>query len=293
MIPENRANQLLTEVGVTSLPVNPMALASNLGVEIKEMQLGRVCDGFLLVQDHQAFIGINSDILSAKRRSYTVAHEIGHLCMDVSGEPNQKIECQPIGIGSYSKALPLIEVRANKFASELLLPKGLVSNLILERSLGWNSIDEISDLADVSRTATARKFVELTDEACALVVSEGGQIKWFVASPSFGLKIDMDSRLLLPGCPADLAFKKSNFPNEFIQVPTSAWAVVKSMQIKNESIQEWSLPLNQYGQVLTLLWDDQGIGDIDEEFISVDEDKSDDFDPRYGWETPTFGRKRR
>lgn len=213
--------------------------------------------------------------------------------MDVSGEPNQKIECQPVGMGSYSKGLPPIEVRANKFASELLLPKKLVSNLVLEQALGWDAIDGISSLADVSRTATARKFVELTDEACALVVSENGHVKWFVTSPSFGLRVDMDSRILHPGCPADLAFRERDIPNEFVEVLASAWTQVRSSQARNESIQEWSLPLNQYGQVLTLLWDDQGIGDDDEEFVNADEDEQESFDPRYGWETPTFGRKKR
>lgn len=49
MIPESKANELLTEVGITSLPVNPVALASSLGVEVKPLQMGKACEGFLLV----------------------------------------------------------------------------------------------------------------------------------------------------------------------------------------------------------------------------------------------------
>jgi Zn-dependent peptidase ImmA (M78 family) len=291
MNPERAANDLLTEFDVLKLPINPFNLCATLDVEVAPLDLGETCDGFLLVQNYKARIGINSNIKSEKRRTFTIAHELGHLCLDVAGVSDKKIECEATGIDSFSRGLPEIEVRANRFASELLLPKGIVTDLVLNRGLSWNSIDEIAELASVSRTATARKFAQLTDEACAFVVSEKGVIKWFVSSSTFELKIDMAARILHPGGPADSATKGISFPNEFVEVPASSW-VQSSASIKEANLQEWSLPLNQYGQVLTLVWDDIGIGELDEDELESEGDEG-KFDPKYGWETPTFGRKRR
>jgi len=293
VIPEVRANELLAEVGISSLPIDPIALAKGLDVEVKELYLGDACEGFLIVENHRAMIGISSTIKSEKRKTYTAAHELGHLCLDVLGAPNKKIECRSASIETYARGLPEIELRANRFASELLLPKILVADLVLNSDLGWTAIDEISNLADTSRTATARRFIQLTDEACALVVSQKGQVRWFAASPSFALPIDMDSRLLHAGGAADLAFKGKTVPNEFLEVPAVAWIRGHRSKLKDASLQEWSLPLNQYGQVLTILWDDQGVGDFDEDSVADVEGDEEEFDPRFGWETPTFGKKRR
>lgn len=293
MSPENAANDLLSEFGALSLPIDPFQLCSTLGVDVVSLDLGKSCEGFLLVQSHTARIGINSAIESEKRRAFTVSHELGHLCLDVGGASDKRIECATSGIDSFNKGLPEIEIRANRFASELLLPKKIIGDLVLNRDLSWTSIDEIAALANVSRTATARKFMQLTDDACAFVVSENGMIRWFVPSPTFELKIDMSARILHPCGPADRAMKGLEIPNEFVAVPASAW-VRDSSIAKDAELQEWSIPLNRYGQVLTLIWDDVGLGDRDQEQFETDSDVDvEKFDPKYGWETPTFGRKRR
>jgi hypothetical protein len=180
-----------------------------------------------------------------------------------------------------------MEVRANKFASELLLPKNFVLNEIRDRELSWSSIDELAGLGSVSRTVAARRFVELTDESCAFVVCTAGQIGWYVSSQSFGLRVDMASRVLTTDSVAGRIFKGQSGEAEFTDVP--AWAWVSNQNIRG-NLQEFSLPINSYGQVLSLIWDDQGLGESDDGNEGSEE--QDDFDPNYGWETPTFHKKR-
>jgi len=293
MIPEVRAKQLLDDYEVKALPVDPFYLAKRAEAEVVHVDMQNFCDGFLMVQSGKIRIGLNSAITSEKRKNYTLAHELGHLCMDVSGEPNQKIECASTGIESYSKNLIPIEIRANRFASELLLPKHLVGDLIEQKALGWSSVAEVGDIANVSLTATARKFMQLTDEACSLVVSENGYIKWFESSPSFNLRFDMTGRLIHADTFAASAFKSMVIPNEFTDIAASAWVENTFTQVNSGKLQEWTLALNSYGQVLTLLWDDLGIGDEDNEANNTADEESESFDPAYGWETPSFGKKKR
>lgn len=287
MTPEMKARQLLEEVGIQVLPVDPFVLAKNLDIKTNELDLGNLCDGFLLVNGTDSLIGINSKIQSARRKNFTCAHEIGHYCMDIKPGAITDIKCNPNDVGAYSKATSQIEVRANKFASELLLPKNFVLNEIQNRELNWNSIDEIANLGAVSRMVAARRFAELTDESCAFVVSSAGQISWYVSSQSFGLYVDMTSRILTEDSVAGRIFKGKSAEGDFTEVP--AWAWVSDQNVRG-NLQEFSLPLNSYGQVLSLIWDDQGLGEVDED---QDHDEKEDFDPNYGWETPTFHKKRR
>lgn len=289
MIPEIKARQILEEVGIQSLPIQPFTLADTLDIKINELDLGNLCDGFLLVDGTDSLIGINSKIRSQERKNFTCAHELGHYCMDIKPGVVNKIECKSNEVGAYNKTIPLMEVRANKFAGELLLPKNLVHSEILDRELSWSSIDEIANLGAVSRTVAARRFIELTDEACAFVVSTSGQISWYASSPSFGLRIDTMSRILTTDSMAGQIFKGQSGEMDFVDVP--AWAWISDHNIKG-NIQEFSLPLNSYGQVLSLIWDDQGLGDMEDEEAN-NKKAADDFDPRYGWETPTFHKKRR
>jgi hypothetical protein len=51
-------------------------------------------------------------------------------------------------------------------------------------------------------------------------------------------------------------------------------------------ILEWTLPMNSYGQVLTLLYDKEGIQ-------GWEEDEYSDDDKEVEWEPPTFHKSRR
>lgn len=287
MTPELKARQLLEEIGILSLPVNPFEVAKTLDIKINELDLGSLCDGFLLVDGTDSLIGINSKIKSPERRNFTCAHEIGHYCIDVTPGAITKIECKPTEVGAYNKSISTIEVRANKFAGEMLLPKNFVLNEIQDRELSWKSVDQLAVLGSVSRTVAARRFVELTDEACAFVVSTDGQISWFASSSSFGLRIDMTSKILTADSIAGQIFKGGTAEGDFVEVPAWAWC---SGSAKG-NIQEFSIAKNSYGQVLSLLWDDQGVGENEDD--EPQDEEVEDFDPNYGWETPSFHKKKR
>ena len=142
----------------------------------------------------------------------------------------------------------------------------------------------MATIGQTSLLSTALKFIELTDSACALIISEGSQISWFQKSELFSAIIDMDSKILSPYTYAYAAFNGLVPPNEFETVKADNWLSGRKVK-SNTEILEWTLPLNSYGQVLTLLFDEEGIGGWEEN----DDDDDNDID----WEPPTFHKSKR
>lgn len=290
MIPEQQARNLLEEHGINSLPINPVALAETLDVSVQVHDYGSAFEGMLVVNADSILLGINSRVQNQHRKKFTCAHELGHLTMDI-GVDGGTFQCAGKDMESFSKKIDAVEVRANRFAAELLLPKFLIETSVKDNELSWKSIKDLAASGDVSLTAAAKKFIEHTDEACALVVSENKLIKWFQASPNFLFKMDMDGRVLSDASKAHGMFANGRAMPDFEEVAALTWISSGSAK-RDDKILEWSLPLDSYGRVLTLLWDDQGIAEENTE-KEMGGDSDDNFDPKYGWETPTFHKSKR
>ncbi len=279
MIPKAEAQKFLEELGITKIPVIPRDICKRLGIIYCEEPLKNI-DGFLVVdpKSGSSLICVNSLSKEPGRKNFTVAHELGHFCMD---SPNQS--CTKDAIESRKPKNSVIELMANEFAAELLMPTHIYRQLINVRNPGWDSIKELTTIGQTSLLSTALKFIELTDYACALIICEGSQISWFHKSEMFSAIIDMDSKILSPHTYAYAAFNGVIPPNDFESVKADNWLSGRGVN-PNTEILEWTLPLNSYGQVLSLILDEEGIGGREE-----DDDDDDDIE----WEPPTFHKSRR
>ncbi|MFX0199562.1 MAG: ImmA/IrrE family metallo-endopeptidase [Candidatus Hodarchaeota archaeon] len=283
MTPQAEATSLLEEVGIRQLPVIPEEICRRLGIHCREDQY-KDLDG-ILVLDPKTGIGIisvNSSVAEQGRKNFTIAHELGHWCMD-SFEQNAFF-CPRGVIESFKSTIKPMELRANEFASEFLMPQFLYQPLVDARLPDWNEIKELAELSQTTLTATAIRFIDLTDEACCLIVSQEGKIAWFRKSNEFRPYVQMGNRLLSTGTVAYSIFKGDMPPDGFEGVEAENWLSGRGVKAYTE-ILEWSLPLNFYGQVLTLLYDEEGIAGWDED----DEDEEADIE----WEPPTFHKSKR
>jgi hypothetical protein len=95
----------------------------------------------------------------------------------------------------------------------------------------------------------------------------------------------MDNRLLSPGTVAYAIFQGNTAPECFEGVKADNWVTGRGVKPYTE-ILEWSLPLNSYGHVLTLLYDEEGIA-------GWDEDDDVDEGAEIEWEPPTFHKGKR
>jgi Zn-dependent peptidase ImmA (M78 family) len=247
--PEHYAIGILKNLGIHTLPVDPFRIAKEFDIEIIEVDADEI-DGCLLRYGQNTRILINKNIGSIGRKNFTVSHEIGHFILPEHRGVNYRCSARylnPIG------ANPKIEVEANRFASELLLPESLLKPLIHQFKPDFDDINDLAVFCNASLTAATIKYVSLTSERCALVVSSNNLIKWNKRSTSFNCYIQngapiakgsLTASYMHTGVPQIIASQKT---------PARFWVEGKGIGGNTELI-ECCIPIPKYGDVLTILW---------------------------------------
>lgn len=218
------------------------------------------------------------------RVRFTIAHELGHYYIDKQRDALKRGKTHKSFIQFETTSHE--EQDANAFASALLMPKYMFKNIVNKCQPGWESIEKIAQLGKVSLTATARRFIDLTDHACVLIVSANRRILWFHKSKEFFPYIQGKPLIVPPDSWAGAIFEEGKVPPGFQTINADCWLTGRGVRAGVE-ILEWSLPINSYGQVLTILWDEKGIAGWQETGYEDPADEDVDWDP------PTFHKSKR
>lgn len=197
MIEEQRgatvAENLLEELGIDSLPINPFDIA-----ELVDDPSFRVVFSFVSYDSTNilgkaigngsgAIVDINANIEDEGRANFTAAHELGHVCLHIMNGIKSNFECGSKQIqSSYDDPL---EKEANGFASALLMPNRLIHPL-LDKEINWKNIKVIKDRCKTSLESTFRRVSVLYSEPCALIIHKKNKFYRFVASPNFEAYIE-------------------------------------------------------------------------------------------------------
>lgn len=153
---ERKALDLLLNANLTSIPVDPAAVAKSLNVEVHYEELEDEVSGVLLVQNNARHILVNKSH-HPNRQRFSIAHELGHLLLhdqdggrlfidtqlrlyQRAGAPNSSAYSEP-----GSATTPQEEREANQFAAALLMPRILIERAALDRDL-YDEVD-VSALA--------------------------------------------------------------------------------------------------------------------------------------------------
>lgn len=166
--------------GRVPIPVPVEKIAKLLDIIDIEYEDFKSIDGTLVVgegeQEGLALIGVNAN-QSSKRIRYTIGHELGHWLIPSHKFNKKYFECvsqsmRLLDSTKESNSIEKIEIEANIFSCELLLPDIEFRQDI--RALPEPRVSQIVDLSfkyDVSKLATGRRFVSLNDYECAIVQS--------------------------------------------------------------------------------------------------------------------------
>lgn len=187
------------------------------------------------------------------RERFSVAHELGHHFIPTH-------QCRPTGwcgeddMVAMSDSGKEYEWEANDFAAELLMPRRLFAQDVRDRDPGFHAIFELASPAmyDVSATAAAIRFVEVTKEACALVCARDGTIQWVAKSAGFGYRIPWRGDRLPAGSIAHHVVTGDE-PNERPEaLDPYVWLEVE--QRGTPEMFESTLSIPAQRQVLSLIW---------------------------------------
>jgi Zn-dependent peptidase ImmA (M78 family) len=152
---EQRAIQLLNEVGVDQLPVPVKRITQHLDAEIAYEAYDGEVSGMLYRTDGHRLIGVNSRHAKTRQR-FTIAHEIAHLVMH---EGTPMFIDRFVRVNWRDGASNQQEVEANSFAAELLMPRSFVEDEV-ERVISKRSNVSPEELA-----ATLAKRFHVSAEA--------------------------------------------------------------------------------------------------------------------------------
>lgn len=218
------------------------AFAAHYGLKVRVGGL-KGADGRLVSDGTRGVVRINEQVVQPGRRRFVVAHELGHhlihaargeisLCTD-----GDLLRYEPNGA----------EPEANFFASELLMPRGIFGPRCDVGEPSFAVVRTLARTFGTTLTATAIQFVRHCPEACALVWTHRGIVKWFVRSAEF-------THWIVPGSrvgPYAIAHQfASGTDSQRGEVPLSAWAE----DGHGADVIEETLPIQPLDALLSLLW---------------------------------------
>lgn len=165
-----RARSLLEEHGVRAAPVPVERIIKNRNIALQYAPLDEDLSGMAYIKDGLAMIGINA-LHHPNRQRFSAAHELGHHILHVEHITNT------VHVDNGNRALfrnqvssqgtDELEIQANAFAAELLMPITLISDALGDKGIDLDDEQQVEALARkfrVSTTAMSNRLALLLQE---------------------------------------------------------------------------------------------------------------------------------
>jgi len=266
---QRKAEHFLKENNFYELPVDLDGIAKKLDilVQAKPKNASGV-SGMLLKQGNDFGIMYATHIENDGFQRFSIAHEIGHYILDGHIErvlPNG--DGMHISESGFTSQDPY-EIEADNFASALLMPSELFQRAIRKNGEGLTAIKKLASLCRTSILATAIRYTEFAEEACAIIVSEGNNIDYAFMSET--LKQFPDIEWIRKGNSIPTSALTKTFNAKYIGNCTteensnsgilSDWCGEYDLEIQEDVI-----GLGNYGKTLTIITVTQDLEEYEEE----------------------------
>ena len=148
----DRAQVLLQDNDVMAPPIPVERIAKALGAQLRFSPLDDELSGMIYVKEDTSIIGVNV-LHHPNRQRFTIAHECGHLILH-KGQIIQEMHIDktfPMLMRDSVSASGVnnMEIEANLFAAELLMPESLLTKALSNESF---DIDDESAIRALARS---------------------------------------------------------------------------------------------------------------------------------------------
>lgn len=163
----NRAQDVLQDNGVTAPPIPVDRIAKALGAQLRYSPLDDELSGMIYVKEGTSIIGVNS-LHHPNRQRFTIAHECGHLILhkaQITKEVHvDKLFPMMLMRNSVSSAgVNEVEIEANLFAAELLMPASLLKKMLDDNPVDIEDEGAVNALAKTFKVSSAAMRFRIGD----------------------------------------------------------------------------------------------------------------------------------
>lgn len=177
MMARRAAEAFLHREGITTLPVDPFAIAESRDILVQakpDTEPG--VSGMLLRHGNSFGILYATHIQNLGFQRFSVSHELGHYFLE--GHIDQVLKDGVHASHAGFVTADPYELEADHFAAGLLMPETPFRAAMDDLEHGLVAIETLADRCQTSRTATAIRYAELTRKAVAIIMSTGGTIDY-------------------------------------------------------------------------------------------------------------------
>lgn len=181
------AEKVLRSFKLWRLPVKPLEIASHEGIIIRPGFFGAGFDArieyYPSTEGFCIFHAQPGGWRTEGRVKFSLGHELGHFYLPEHRE--RLLSGQRHNSESDFISGSPIELQADEFSADLLMPMPLFRQALNQFRNGFCDLDDLGKLADqlgTSLTSTARRYCESDREACTIFFSRNGYMHWGRAS---------------------------------------------------------------------------------------------------------------
>jgi Zn-dependent peptidase ImmA (M78 family) len=254
---KSKARQILKELRIE----NPELLRClkeicvERGAFVKEQDLNDA-EARLVVSGDRGIITVQPDEAYPGRTRFSIAHELGHFELHRGNEALWACSTRDMNnwTQQQDKDRENREHEANQFAAELLMPEDFIKPEFARNEPALGHLKELASRYQMSLSAMAFRYAELTDHACAVVFSRAGAITHSLKSTLFDRqKYWIPQGRLSAYSHAYNAHAGKTIPTAMTPVEAGAWFQVPPY-LQNQTIMEHSEYYKGIDLGITLLW---------------------------------------
>lgn len=267
---EAKAKALLTELGINELPVDPIAVAKALDIQVHAKAADASgSSGWLIRQGNNFAIVYATHVDNLGFQSFSVAHELGHYCLDGHPEHVFRLGNEHISRGAFSSSDP-VEREADYFAACLLMPRHLCSSLVAKAKDGMAAVLSLASACNTSLVAAAIRYTEIGHVASGVVQCLNGRVEFCAIHPlqahvGWARPLPRNSKPPMHSATARLSadpLSVRGAQEDSESLEASEWfSGARSGIYLNEEV----IGLGRFGRTLTLLTIEDGCYEEDEE----------------------------
>ncbi|TDR45686.1 uncharacterized protein DUF955 [Tahibacter aquaticus] len=241
-----RARKLVA--GISSAPVDVIALASAHNMEVKESdQLAEGEAGNTFRKGAKTFIVVNKNDDPFRRR-FTVLHELAHHVLDLPSNHGATIPASEL---ERFSGRPPEEKLCDVFAAECLVPTHLIRSLAATAPFCVDTVQRLSAHFQASRPCVASSYVRASRELIAYVFAEGGRVQSAIMSAALREQRIFIQGGMVPAASAAARALARDTTLESVELDGSDWS--SSDAAMQFACSEEALHMRAWNQTLSLL----------------------------------------